>query len=493
MRYDSNNAEKPSNKNKKVLITVGSIVAALIIAGVCIWFFFFKNSAKSNVPPVFVSSVSSITGTDLTVSSRYAGVVAPQKTVSVNKDESKTVSKIFVVEGQAVAEGDPLFSYDIEEMQLTLEQAKLTVENAVNTISEYENQIKDLKKERESASSDSKLSYTLKIQTLELNIKEQQYQNSIKNKEIEKLTASIENNVVTATESGVIKTINQGNSSDQYGNATAFISILSSGDYRIKASITELQRYQISEGQPVLVRSRINPEITWQGTIEKIDFETPEDNNNNNGGGMIYYGGGGSGDSGSGSSKYSFYVALNDQSAIASSTENLNTFDQTKLIIGQHVYIEPDSGNEAKTGLWLPSFYLVQEDTNFYVWARNSKDNLEKRKVETSDYDPETDTYKIDSGLDSNDYIAYPEENLKNGTPTTEQFDFNNMGNGGMIDNSFTDGGYIDEGFAEGEIIPEGELGEFVPDQGFNAGEFTRDIPLEEPTEEVPDSQPEVS
>lgn len=492
MRYKNAEKENTPNNSKKVIIIV-SIFLALVVAVVCIWFFFFKDSSKKNESAIFVTSVAEITGTNLTVSSRYSGVVAPQKTISINKDESKTVSEILVVEGQSVAAGDPLFSYDIEEMQLTLEQSKLTVESSVNTISEYEKQIKELKKERDAASSDNKLSYTIKIQTLELNIKEQQYQNSLKNKEIEKLAASIENNVVTAPESGIIKTINKNNSSDPYGNASAFISVLSSGDYRIKASITELQRYQVSEGQPVLVRSRINPDITWNGIIEKIDFENAEDNNNNSNGGMVYYGGG-SGNNGTGSSKYSFYVALNDQSAIATSTEGLNTFDQTKLIIGQHVYIEPDNGVETKTGLWLPSFYMVEENANFYIWVRDKKDKLEKRKIETSDYDPETDTYKIDSGLESTDYIAYPEESLKNGMPTTEQFDFNNIDNG-FVDGGFIDGGLIDDGFIDDGFIMEGDSEQFTPDEKPSIDNFKSDENFleNESIEEIPVSNPEVS
>ncbi|WP_099206160.1 efflux RND transporter periplasmic adaptor subunit [Scatolibacter rhodanostii] len=423
---DTTSDKKVMNKKQKIFLLAAGVLVGLALIFTGIWFFFLKDYwAMQKADPILVTSVSSLTGTDLGITGRYAGVVEPQKTISVNKDDSKTVSEILVVEGQNVNAGDPLFSYNIDEMKLTLEQDKLTVESINNTIGEYKNQISDLETERENASADNKLSYTIKIQTLELNIREQEYQASVKNKEIEKMNASIQNNVVTAPEAGIIKTINE-NTNNANGmmynggtTPTAFISILSTGEYRIKATITELQRYQVSQGQPVIIHSRINPDVTWSGSIESIDFENPVSNSDSGNYSMMYAAGDSS--SSQGSSRYNFFVALDDQSVIADSKDGLDIVDNSKLIIGQHVYIEPSSGDSSapKTGIWLPSYYLVKGDSDSFVWAQDKNQKLEKRKITLGAYDAETDLYEITDGVHRDDYLAIPSDNLKNGLPVT--------------------------------------------------------------------------
>ncbi|MBR4163027.1 MAG: hypothetical protein IKR11_05845, partial [Solobacterium sp.] len=116
------------------------------------------------------------------------------------------------------------------------------------------------------------------------------------------------------------------------------------------------------------------------------------DNNNN------YYGG----ESGERSSSYPFYVALDSAEG---------------LMLGQHVFIEPDYGQGAvKEGIWLDGGYIVfEEDGSTYVWAANSRNRLEKRKVELGEMDEETFSYQVVSGLNENDMIAWPDETLQEG------------------------------------------------------------------------------
>ena len=42
-------------------------------------------------------------------------------------------------------------------------------------------------------------------------------------------------------------------------------------------------------------------------------------------------------------------------------------------MLGQHVYIEPDEGqDEKKSGIWLNDYFIVDADTdNPYVWIAN--------------------------------------------------------------------------------------------------------------------------
>ena len=59
--------------------------------------------------------------------------------------------------------------------------------------------------------------------------------------------------------------------------------------------------------------------------------------------------------------------------------------------------------------------YLVLEDNDAYAWVANSKNKLEKRKIELGKYDSSLDEYEIVSGLTAEEYIAFPGNLLKEG------------------------------------------------------------------------------
>lgn len=382
---------------KKPLIIVFSCVAVLAVFAVCFWFFWLKDYlAAANATPAYVNSVASITGMNTGAVPRYSGIVEPQKVTKVEKDESKTVAQVLVVEGQEVHIGDPLFAYDTEEMQLSLKQAELELEGIANQITTLQNQKSTLEAEKKKASQDEQYSYTVEIQSIELQIKNAEYDSSVKKSEIDKLKDSLENSQFLSEADGVIQEINLTPKTDATGQQLPFISILSSGEFRIKGTVSELNINALYEGQPVVVHSRISEE-TWPGTVESIDREPTQGQNNN----TYYYGM----DSGEQSSKYNFYVLLN----------NLDG-----LMLGQHVYIEPDTGdNTAKTGLWLPASYVAHDDFGSFVWARDEQEKLEKRMITLGEYDSENDMYEITSGLSTLDYLAYPSNSLIEGGPTT--------------------------------------------------------------------------
>lgn len=416
-------------KNKrKPLIIILSCAAVLAAFAVCFWFFWLKDYlAAANATPVYVNSVASITGMNTGAVPRYSGVVEPQKITKVEKDESKTVAQVLVTEGQEVHIGDPLFAYDTEEMQLSLKQAELELEGIANQITTLQNQKSTLESEKKKASQDEQYSYTVQIQSVELQIKNEEYNSSVKKSEIDKLKDSLENSQFLSEADGVIQEINLTPKTDATGQQLPFMSILSSGEFRIKGTVSELNINALYEGQPVVVHSRVS-EATWPGTVESIDREPAQDNNNN-----MYYGM----DTGEQSSKYNFYVLLS----------NLDG-----LMLGQHVYIEPDTGDSAvKTGLWLPASYVAHDDFGSFVWARDEQEKLEKRMVTLGEYDSENDMYEITSGLSTMDYLAYPSSSLIEGGPTT--LDASQQGGEDQI----TDGG---DGMMGGEdglaALPEG-------------------------------------
>ena len=86
-------------------------------------------------------------------------------------------------------------------------------------------------------------------------------------------------------------------------------------------------------------------------------------------------------------------------------------------MLGQHVYIERDMGQEnQKDGLWLSDYFIVDTDTNEpYVWAMDEKKKLEKRYVTLGQHDDELGEYEIVDGLDKKDCIAFPTDSLEEG------------------------------------------------------------------------------
>ena len=170
--------------------------------GIVIWLIFFRGGSVAPSDPnemVYVTSVADITGTgSLGMTAKYSGVVEPEKTLSVQKDDTKKIAELHVAVGQEVKTGDPLFSYDTEDISLQLQEAELQLESLGNRITTLNQQIESLEKEKSNAPSDDQLSYTLQIQSTQLEIRTAEYDRSTKAKEIEQLKESLENADVLA-------------------------------------------------------------------------------------------------------------------------------------------------------------------------------------------------------------------------------------------------------------------------------------------------------
>lgn len=421
-----------SKKKVGIIIAAAVIVAAAVGGGV--WYFLKGDGNGGNsADKVYVEAVSSLISANSGVQNRYSGVVEPQETWEVNKNEEKTVKEVFVAEGDAVEAGTPLFEYDTETLESELAQAELDLEGMENEISNYKEQIKQLNEEKNTAPEDEKFNYTTQIQSLQNNIKQSEYNMESKKIEMQKKQEAIDNATVTSEIAGVVKSINE-SGMDDMGNSVAYMTILATGDYRIKGTVSEQSVWSISEGQSVIIRSRIDEAQTWSGTISKVDMENQETGNNN------YY----VDSSMQTSSKYPFYITLD-------STEG--------LILGQHVYIEMDEGQTVeKEGIWLFEGYIGMDEEEPYVWAANKKDKLEKRKVELGEYDEELGEYEIKSGLSEDDYIAYPMPGLYEGVAAVTD----------ASEVDYTSPLYNQEGI-DGEMLPEDgmiEDGEMLPEDG---------------------------
>lgn len=348
---------------------------------------------------VYVQNVGDLSGFGITDGDRFPGVVVAENVTKIQRDADKTVGELFVKAGDTVKTGDQLFSYDTEQLQLNLDKQKLEQEQLEATIENYKSQISELETQRANAGSSQQLAYTVQIQTMQVDLKEAELNLEAKKTDVAKSEALLENAVVTSPVDGQIQAINE-STTDQYGREQPYITIQQAGSFRVQGTLGELQRGSFTVGTRVKVLSRTNDD-TWTGTISTIDYENPAQNNSNN----YYISSDSSSSSMNSSSRYPFYVELD-------STDG--------LILGQHVYLAMDSGEDL-TGLRLSSaFVAFNDDGSAYVWAeKNGK--LEKRTVTLGEHDDMTDTYAVTDGLSESDYVAYPDENCVEGAATTRE------------------------------------------------------------------------
>ena len=350
---------------------------------------------------VFVQSVEKLSGLGgIAPGDRFPGMVVSENVTEVQKDQDKVIADLYVKEGQDVTEGQELFTYDMDQLQLSLDKQKLELEQLKATIENYKSQIEDLKKDEAKAWGSNKLQYTIEIQSLQVDLKEAELNLVSKEKAAAQTESMLTNVTVVSPVTGRITGINE-NGYDNYGNPLAFITIQQAGSFRIKGTLGELQRGGIMEGTRMKIVSRTDENLFWYGTVTLVDYESPSQGNDND----MYIGG--MMDPMSSSSKYPFYVELESSEG---------------LLLGQHVYLEVDTGEEEAAALSIGSaFVCYDESGTAYVWAeKNGK--LEKRGVVTGEYNYMLDTVEILQGLTEGDYIAFPDAELcVEGAPTTHE------------------------------------------------------------------------
>lgn len=351
---------------------------------------------------VYVQSVAKLANMGgIAPGDRFAGIVVSENVAEVNRDSDKTIKELLVKAGDDVQEGQILFSYDTEQLQLTLDKQRLEKEQLEATIENYKDQIADLEKQRKRVRESAQLQYTVQIQSLQVDLKEAELNLKSKEQEVAKSENVLQNADVKSPVTGRVQEINE-NGTDNYGNPMAYITIQQSGSYRIKGTLGELQRGGIMEGSRMRIVSRTDESTYWLGTVTLVDYENPTQENQNN----MYYGM--STDEMTASSKYPFYIELDN-------TEG--------LILGQHVYLEVETEEGEETGIPLSmAFLCYDDDGTAYVWAENSRSKLEKRVVTLGAPNDMMGTVSIIEGLTETDYIAFPDGELcQEGAPTTHE------------------------------------------------------------------------
>ncbi len=194
--------------------------AAWVLAG-CLMLGLSSCSVKEN--HVFVQKVSSLSQMGgIGVTDRFNGIVVSESVTEIQRDADKVVEAVYVQTGDDVTEGQQLFAYDTDQLQLTLEKQKLELEQLASSIENYGAQIVQLEKDRDRAySASDKLKYTLQIQTNQIDLKEAELKLKTKQSEVQKSEHLLANALVTSPVDGRVTSINEEGGTDEYGKPKA--------------------------------------------------------------------------------------------------------------------------------------------------------------------------------------------------------------------------------------------------------------------------------
>ncbi len=385
--------------NKKQLIILLIVIAAAAIA-VTAALKGGKPSGKASSESIPVISVSSLSDGTSASQDRYGGILETQKKETIKLDSDKTVKEISVKEGDHVKAGDILFSYDTQSMELEMQQKQIEMEKLDIQISGCNDQISQLKSQLDSGSlsASERLDYTSQMLEAQTNAAQYEYDKKTKASQIAKLEDSIKNASVRTSMNGTVEHLYDLESLSD--SNPVFMEIVADGDLRVKGTISEQDIMNIEQDMDVIVRSRSDASKTWKGKISLIETKPVSDENRTD---TVYMGM--DSDNSSSASKYAFYVDLE-------STDG--------LLLGQHVTIEKSSpaGPDADA-IYLPDGYVFFENDLPYVWAaKEIGDGLEKRGITLGETDGDSMMYEITSNLSAEEYVAWPDDDCKEGAAT---------------------------------------------------------------------------
>lgn len=390
------------SKKKKVVVTVLSIVITMLIVGGTI--FFLTKKANQSKDKVYVEKASAIVQSGIEQRNLFTGIVETQDSVHIQVDTSKKLNEIYVKEGQSIVAGTKLFSYDTKELRTQIEQGKLELEGIQNEIAGFQSQIVTLSAEKANAPKESQFEYITQIQSIQNSIKQSEFNLQNKKLELSRIEKEMKSSVITSKNDGVIKTINE-KGVDNQGQEVPFMTIVASGNYRVKGTVSELHVSEFQPEQKVTIYSRVDEKAKWVGSIIKVDLETKDKQSTDD-------------SQAEGSpeqaSRYPFYVSLEDA---------------TGLILGQHVYIsleDPQTVEIDHKGILVYGSYLQKQGEQLFAWVEDSNREIYKKAVKANLLNEEEDLYDVIEGIQKEDYIACPMDSIKEGMKTIRSLEGGN-------------------------------------------------------------------
>lgn len=317
----------------------------------------------------------------------FAGVVVSQNAVQIRRDLTQTIAELCVAEGDLVRQGQLLYRYDSDSLNLTLDKQELELERLKADIKEIKSQISEVEKELKKTKDESlKTQLNIQLRQLQTNLTEADYDQEDLESEIKATKELLKNVDVKSPIDGTVRTI------DEMGEV--YIVIQQTGAYQVQGALNEMSlNAGIQTGAQVIVVSRLDENRTWTGTVAEVDYNNTSSNSYDS----MY----GSGDSLSSSTSYPFTVVLD-------STDG--------LLLGQHVYIRLAGINESGSGrILIPESYVmdyaydgVSLITSGNVWTPDSEGKLVKQQIILGEYVGNLGCYVVLDGLTMDSFVADP-------------------------------------------------------------------------------------
>ncbi|CAM4064658.1 RND transporter MFP subunit [Bacillus manliponensis] len=344
------------NKKKKWIIAG---IIALVVAVVAVNIFVMKNKKVGKDVDVKLTAVTERT---LSNTKLIAGEVKPGNIENFYADPTKgKVQEIAVKEGQEVKQGDKLFSYDNEEMNLQMKQAELDQKMTTMNIDQGKKKIDSLKKDIKSAKDSGagkEVTEPLEAQLSELEMQQkvaelEKEKGALHQQELKKKQGEL---TVYSSFNGVVQKVNkdaaQGSSQAMSGQGTPFLQVASKDPFQVHGTVTELQKSQIQKDQPIKVTAKAAQKQEWTGKIVEVsEYPTSAEAQ-----GMA-------GEQGQNMSYYTYKATLDTQEGLSP---------------GYHVSLQVELNSQ--TMIAVPSNSVIEEGDKNYVYIEK-KGKLKKQEV----------------------------------------------------------------------------------------------------------------
>lgn len=373
-------------KMKKWQIWTAAGAAVLVIGTTSVMMFSHPNSPNQEVANE-TPMVQTVKDGSIASSVLLTGKVTADQEQYVYFDGTKgDLQSILVNVGDQVTAGQAIVQYSSTEAQTAYDAA-------VRTVNKADRQLNDLMTngvsvdttgdDEEDAKSASQAQRTVDSQASDLR---DARADAVDN--MNKAKALLDATIVKSSIDGTVVEVNKDVSKSTTGTNQTLVHIVSNGHLQVKGELSEYNLANISEGQEVVLTSKVYPDKTWTGKISYVaNYPTDAAQAGANAAG---------GTQGSGGTKYPFTVDI--------------TSDIGELKQGFSVNIEVKSSTQHPL---VPVTSVMADGDTSYVWTVE-KGKAKKVKVTLGNADAENQ--EIVSGLKKDaQVIVNPNEKLEDG------------------------------------------------------------------------------
>jgi HlyD family secretion protein len=293
--------EQARTPRQKKMILLGFLVLILILVMLSLAIIEFNKRDLKQL--VFINPTEKTFIKTKTVSARV--VQSHTETIYVNSLKG-SIKEIFVKEGETVAKGQQLFSYEGSALTAELGQAEINKQLAETSSQQLKEQITSLETDLLEAESTTTLGTSDATNTVTTNLTDVGESDHIADQSIlslkaelntakadsraaelkvekytleaEKVKAELDSLFVSSNTAGVIVNLNQNVGQGfqaKENQQLAIMEIASNDPFKIEGKLTEAEKAKITPGQPITVSSNVVANKKWNGEITEVsDYPT---------------------------------------------------------------------------------------------------------------------------------------------------------------------------------------------------------------------------